>query len=193
MWCLGNPSGTTLLSFLLKPLIKSIRKRGISPIAATMSRQQANPFPHGLFIFRSYFRLEPTGFLAQVRREPLIQGGLCYLRFHRGTSLSNIAFHTERLAPHFPPTIPLPAFPQLDRTVILSNGAPLTGQLTEHCWMDYDCLLSILDPMTAPRTIATTTINPSNNQIAITPAPIASLKAIGRDLYNITNLSNITV
>ncbi len=78
-------------------------------------------------------------------------------------------------------------------TVILSNGAPLTGQLTEHCWIDYDRLLSILDPMTAPRTIAATTINPSNNQIAKTPAPIASLKVIGRDLYNITNLSNITV
>jgi len=82
---------------------------------------------------------------------------------------------------------------ELDRTVILSNGAPLTGQLTEHCWIDYDRLLSILDPMTAPRTIAATTINPSNNQIAKTPAPIASLKVIGRDLYNITNLSNITV
>ena len=44
MWCLGNPSRTTLLSFLLKPLPKSIRKRGISPITATMGRQQPNPF-----------------------------------------------------------------------------------------------------------------------------------------------------
>jgi len=89
--------------------------------------------------------------------------------------------------------LPSYTYSGLDRTVILSNGAPLTGQLTEHCWIDYDRLLSILDPMTAPRTIAATTINPSNNQIAKTPAPIASLKAIGRDLYNITNLSNITV
>jgi len=85
-----------------------------------------------------------------------------------------------------------PSDSELDRTVILSNGAPLTGQLTEQCWIDYDRLLSILDPMTAPRTIATMTINPSNNQIATTPAPIASLKVIGRDLYNLTNSSNIT-
>jgi len=60
VWRLGNPSRTTLLSFLLKPLIKSIRKRGISSIAATMSRQQPNLFPRGLFIFRSHIRLEPT-------------------------------------------------------------------------------------------------------------------------------------
>ncbi len=75
----------------------------------------------------------------------------------------------------------------------METAAPLTGQLTEHCWIDYDRLLSILDPMTAPRTIAAKTINPSNNQIATTPAPIASLKVIGRDLYNLTISSNITV
>jgi len=75
----------------------------------------------------------------------------------------------------------------------LSNGVPPTDQLTEHCWIDYDRLLSILDPMTPPRTIAAATMNPSNNQIATTPATIASLKVIGRDLYNLTNASNITV